>query len=63
MARSWSSATTLNISAMATIMVLVTTFAAASQGVTPDVVVERLLKFVPVELHERAKKRVQAGAD
>ena len=42
---------------------IMTTFAAASQGVTPDVVVERLLKFVPVELHERARKRVQAGAD
>ena len=42
---------------------IMTTFAAASQGVTPDVVVERLLKFVPVELHERAKKRVQAGGD
>jgi len=26
-------------------------------------VVERLLKFVPVELHERAKKRVQAGGE
>ena len=42
---------------------IMTTFAAASQGVTPDTIVERLLKFVPVELHERAKKRVQAGAD
>ena len=42
---------------------IMTTFAAASQGVTPDVVIERLLKFVPVELHERAKKRVQAGAE
>ena len=42
---------------------IMTTFAAASQGITPDVVVERLLKFVPVELHERAKKRVQAGRE
>ncbi|MBL8817357.1 MAG: MoxR family ATPase [Planctomyces sp.] len=40
---------------------IMTTFAAASQGVTPDVIVERLLKFVPVELQERAKKRVQSG--
>jgi MoxR-like ATPase len=40
---------------------IMTTFTAASQGVTPDVVIERLLKFVPVELHERAKKRVQAN--
>jgi hypothetical protein len=40
-----------------------TTFAAASQGVTPDVVIERLLKFVPVELHERAKKRMQSTAE
>ncbi len=39
---------------------IMTTFAAASQGVTPDTIVDRLLKFVPVELHERAKKRVQA---
>ncbi|MCA9064926.1 MAG: AAA family ATPase, partial [Planctomycetaceae bacterium] len=37
---------------------IMTTFAAASQGVTSDTVVERLLKFVPVELHERARKRV-----
>ncbi|MCA9059713.1 MAG: MoxR family ATPase, partial [Planctomycetaceae bacterium] len=37
---------------------IMTTFAAASQGVTSDNVVERLLKFVPVELHERARKRV-----
>ena len=42
---------------------IMTTFAAASHGVTADTVIERLLKFVPVELHERAKKRVQAGAD
>ena len=42
---------------------IMTTFAAASQGVTPDVVIDRLLKFVPVELHERAKKRVQASAE
>ena len=40
---------------------ITTTFTAASQGVTPDVVIERLLKFVPVELHERARKRVQAN--
>ena len=40
---------------------IMTTFTAASQGVTPDVVIERLLKFVPVELHERARKRVQAN--
>ncbi len=40
---------------------IMTTFAAASQGVTPDVIIERLLKFVPVELQERAKKRVQSG--
>jgi MoxR-like ATPase len=37
---------------------IMTTFTAASQGVTPDVVIDRLLKFVPVELHERARKRV-----
>jgi MoxR-like ATPase len=37
---------------------IMTTFAAASQGATPDTVIERLLKTVPVELHERAKKRV-----
>jgi hypothetical protein len=36
-----------------------TNFAAASQGVTPDGVIDKLLKTVPVELHERAKKRVQ----
>lgn len=41
---------------------IMTTFAAASQGVTPDVVIDRLLKFVPVELHERAKKKVQPGS-
>ena len=38
---------------------LMTSYAAASQGMTPDAVIERLLKTVPVELHERAKKRVQ----
>ncbi len=36
---------------------IVTTYQADSQGVTTDDVVERLLKFVPVELHERARKR------
>ena len=41
---------------------IMTTFAAASQGVTPDDVVDRLLKFVPCELHERAKKRLAGGA-
>ena len=40
---------------------IMTTFTAASQGVTPDVVIERLLKFFPAELHERARKRVQAN--
>jgi MoxR-like ATPase len=39
---------------------IMTNFAAASQGVTPDIVIEKLLKAVPVELHERAKKRAQA---
>ncbi|MFN9288894.1 MAG: AAA family ATPase, partial [Planctomyces sp.] len=38
---------------------LMTSYAAASQGMTPDAVIERLLKTVPVELHEREKKRVQ----
>jgi MoxR-like ATPase len=38
---------------------IMTNFAAASQGVTPDEVIDKLLKTVPVELHERAKKRVQ----
>jgi MoxR-like ATPase len=38
---------------------IMTSYAAASQGMTPDTVIERLLKTVPVELHERAKKRVQ----
>ena len=38
---------------------IMTSYAAASQGMTPDAVIERLLKTVPVELHERAKKRVQ----
>lgn len=37
---------------------IMSTFAAASQGVTPDAVIERLLKFVPVDLHERARSRV-----
>ncbi|MEZ6059676.1 MAG: MoxR family ATPase [Planctomycetaceae bacterium] len=36
---------------------MVTTYQADSQGVTTDDVIERLLKFVPVELHERARKR------
>jgi MoxR-like ATPase len=40
---------------------IMTNFSAASQGVTPDTVIEKLLKSVPVELHERAKKRVQAA--
>jgi hypothetical protein len=35
-----------------------TTFAAASQGATPDTVIERLLKTIPVEFHERREKRV-----
>ncbi len=35
---------------------IMTTFAAASQGVTPDVVIDRLLKFVPVELQETRQK-------
>jgi MoxR-like ATPase len=38
---------------------IMTNFAAASQGVTPDEVIDKLLKTVLVELHERAKKRVQ----
>ncbi|MEQ9407023.1 MAG: MoxR family ATPase [Fuerstiella sp.] len=36
---------------------IMTTFQADSQGVTPDDVIDRLLKFVPVELHEQARKR------
>jgi MoxR-like ATPase len=39
---------------------IMTTFTATSQGITPDTVIDRLLKFVPVELHERARKRVKA---
>ena len=40
---------------------IMTTYAAASQGITPDIVIDRLLKFVPVELHERARKKMQPG--
>lgn len=36
---------------------IMTTFQADSQGMTPDDVIEQLLKHVPVELHEQAKKR------
>lgn len=36
---------------------IMTTFQADSQGMTPDVVIERLLKHVPVELHDQARKR------
>ncbi|MCA9086719.1 MAG: AAA family ATPase, partial [Planctomycetaceae bacterium] len=36
---------------------IMTTFQADSQGVTPDVVIDRLLKYVPVELHDQAKKK------
>ncbi|GAB5443441.1 MAG: MoxR family ATPase [Fuerstiella sp.] len=36
---------------------IMTTFQADSQGVTPDDVIERLLKFVPVEIQEQARKR------
>ena len=36
---------------------IMTTFQADSQGVTPDEIIERLLKHVPVELHEQARKR------
>ena len=36
---------------------IMTTFQADSQGVKPDDVIDRLLKFVPVELHEQARKR------
>lgn len=36
---------------------IMTTFQADSQGITPDDVIGRLLKFVPVELHEQARKR------
>ena len=36
---------------------IMTTFQADSQGVTPDQIIERLLKHVPVELHEQARKR------
>ena len=36
---------------------IMTTFQADSQGVTPDIIIDRLLKFVPVELHEQARKR------
>ncbi|HAD57810.1 MAG TPA: AAA family ATPase [Planctomycetaceae bacterium] len=36
---------------------IMTTFQADSQGVTPDDVIERLLKFVPVEIHEQARRK------
>jgi MoxR-like ATPase len=36
---------------------IMTTFQADSQGVTPDDVIDQLLKFVPVELHEQARRR------
>lgn len=36
---------------------IITTFQAQSQGISVDDVIERLLEHVPVELHERARKR------
>ena len=41
---------------------IMTTFQADSQGVKPDDVIDRLLKFVPVELHEQARKRTGRSA-
>jgi len=38
---------------------IVTTFQANSEGVSPDDVVDQLMREVPVELHERAKKLVK----
>lgn len=36
---------------------ITTTFQADSQGITPDDVIDMLIKHVPVELHEEARKR------
>ncbi|MCA9026825.1 MAG: MoxR family ATPase [Planctomycetaceae bacterium] len=38
---------------------IVTTFQANSEGISPDDVVDQLIREVPVELHERAKKRAR----
>ncbi len=40
---------------------IVTTFQANSEGVSPDDVVDQLMREVPVELHERAKKHARAA--
>ncbi len=36
---------------------LMTTFQAHSQGITPDEIIRQLLDHVPVQLHERARRR------
>lgn len=36
---------------------IMTTFQADSKGITPDTVIDELLKAVPVELHEQARRR------
>jgi MoxR-like ATPase len=38
---------------------LVTTFAAQSEGITPDKVVDMLIEKIPVELNQRAEKLVR----
>lgn len=41
---------------------IMTTFQADSQGIKPDDIIERLLKLVPVELHEKARRRTGRSA-